>query len=430
MRVDDIETALEAMRAGRPVVVLDDHDRENEGDLIMAAEFADEESVAFLLEHTSGLLCTAITAERAAELELPLMVTDNTESHGTAFLVSVDYRHETSTGISAADRAATMRALAARETRPEDLARPGHVLPLLARPGGVLERPGHTEAGVDLCELAGLTPAAVLCEIVTPDRRGMMRGTDLVQFAAAHGLPVITIADLIAYRRCMPDTDRSGGAPPMVRRASETVIPVDGVDFRAVCYSTPDGQEHLAFALGDLGDLGDGANVLVRVHSECLTGDVFGSQRCDCGDQLTSALRAVTAAGQGVLVYLRGHEGRGIGLAQKIRAYELQQRLGLDTVDANLRLGLPVDDRDYAVGAHILADLGVRRVRLITNNPDKVAALEEHGLTVVERVRMDTRTNPHNVSYLRTKRERMGHSIGVPTLRAGQAERILNVDAG
>ena len=398
MALDDIDLALSRLRQGRPVVVVDDEERENEGDLIMAAEHVSERSVAFFLEHTSGFLCTAITDRRARELELPPMVTDNTEAHGTAFLVSVDARG-TGTGISAGDRATTIRALVDAATRPWDLARPGHVLPLQARPGGVLERRGHTEAGVDLCRLAGLRPAALLCELVTADRCGMMRGAELFEFATAHEMPMISIAALAEYRR-----ERTG----LVQRVSEAALPARA-DFAAICYrSIDDGVEHIAMTLGPVGD---GRDTVVRIHSECLTGDVFGSERCDCGAQLEASMDLIRRRGRGVLIYVRGHEGRGIGLGHKIRAYELQQRLGLDTVDANLRLGLPVDLRDYSVAAHILADLGVQRVQLITNNPDKQAALTEHGLTVVDRVPISTPASTHNVAYLRTKRDRMGHSI-------------------
>jgi 3,4-dihydroxy 2-butanone 4-phosphate synthase / GTP cyclohydrolase II len=398
--LDNVDQALAALRAGRPVVVVDDADRENEGDLILAAEHATESSVAFLLEHTSGFLCTAINAEMAEVLKLPAMVADNTEAHRTAFLVSVDLRSGTTTGISAGDRAATARALADPATLPDDLARPGHIMPLLARPGGVLERRGHTEAAVDLVRLAGLRPAALLCEIVTPDRRGMMKGSALTAFAREHQLPILSIAELVTFRQ-----ERTG----CVERVSEATIPIEGKDFRAVCYrGDDDGSEHIAFVLGDVGDGGD---VLVRVHSECLTGDVFGSQRCDCGSQLSASLALIRSQGRGVVVYLRGQEGRGIGLAHKLRAYDLQQRLGLDTVDANIALGLPVDARDYAIGAHVLIDLGVRRVRLITNNPDKQAALTRAGLTVVERVALEADLRPSTVTYLRTKQLRMGHAI-------------------
>jgi 3,4-dihydroxy 2-butanone 4-phosphate synthase / GTP cyclohydrolase II len=395
-----VEDALEALRDGLPVVVVDDPDRENEGDLILAAEYATESSVAFLLEHTSGFLCTAVTAERAAELQLAVMVADSTEPHGTAFLISVDARKGTTTGISASDRAATAQALADPDTAPQDLTRPGHMMPLLARPGGVLERRGHTEAATDLMRLAGLRPAAVICEIVTPDRRGMMRGQALAEFGNEHGLVVLSMADLVRFR---------SATTGCVRRISEATIPLDGTDFRAVCYQrSPAEAEHVALVLGDVADGGD---VLARVHSECLTGDIFGSQRCDCGTQLSSSLELIRAQGRGVVVYLRGQEGRGIGLGHKLQAYELQERLGLDTVDANLALGLPVDARDYAVGAHILLDLGVRRIRLITNNPDKQAALAGAGVAVVGRVAVGASINSLNVTYLRTKQARMGHAL-------------------
>ena len=400
MVLNGVEQALRALRAARPVVVVDDADREDEGDLILAAQYATEESVAFLLEYTSGFLCTAVSSDRAAELGLPAMVEENTEAHQTAFLVSVDLRDGTTTGISAADRAATVRALADPATAPADLARPGHVLPLLARAGGVLERRGHTEAAVDLARLAGLRPAALLCEIVTPDRRAMMRGPALTEFAEAHGLPILTIAELVAFRQ-----ERTGG----VERVSEATIPIEGTDFRVICYrGQPGGPEHMALVLGDVAD---GGAVLTRVHSECLTGDVFGSQRCDCGTQLSSSLDLIRAHGCGVVVYVRGQEGRGIGLGNKLRAYELQQRLALDTVDANLALGLPVDVRDYSTAAHILLDLGVRTVRLMTNNPDKQDALDHAGVTVVGRVALDAAVTARNVTYLRTKKERMGHAI-------------------
>jgi 3,4-dihydroxy 2-butanone 4-phosphate synthase / GTP cyclohydrolase II len=414
MVLNGVDRALEALRRGRPVVVVDDADRENEGDLILAAEHATEQSVAFLLEYTSGFLCAAVSGKRATELRLPAMVDDNTEAHRTAFLVSVDVRHGTTTGISAADRAATARALADPATVPTDLARPGHVLPLLARPGGVLERRGHTEAAVDLVRLAGLRPAALLGEIVTPDRRGMMRDPALTAFAAEHGLPILSIADLVAFRH--QRTSR-------VERLGEATIPIEGTEFRAICYrSEPDGPEHMALVLGDVADGGD---VLTRIHSECLTGDVFESQRCDCRAQLSSSLELIRTRGRGVVVYLRGHEGRGIGLGQKLRAYELQQRCGLDTVDANLALGLPVDVRDYTTGAHVLRDLGVRKVRLITNNPDKQAAMADAGVVVVDRVALDAAVNASNITYLRTKKDRMGHTIDLRP-REGAAPTALS----
>ena len=399
-----VDRAVRQLARGEIVVVIDDEDRENEGDLIMAAEHATPEKVAFFLNHTSGFLCTAITERRAAELGLGLMVEENTESHRTAFLVSVDYRHGTTTGISAADRAATTVALASASTRPDDLARPGHMMPLLAREGGVLKRAGHTEAGVDLCQLAGLTPAALLCELVGPDRTGMMRSPDIEAFAAEHGLPVVTIAELIQHRRTITS---------LVERAGEADVPTELGTFRAVAYqSTVDSQEHLAMVLGNVAD---GDDVLVRVHSECLTGDLFGSLRCDCGPQLELALRRIGEAGRGVVVYLRGHEGRGIGLAHKLRAYRLQQELQLDTVDANLRLVLPVDSREYGVGAHILRDLGVRHVLLMTNNPAKYHSLDAYGIDIVRRIGLETGVTAHNVAYLSTKRDRLGHLLGSPS---------------
>jgi 3,4-dihydroxy 2-butanone 4-phosphate synthase / GTP cyclohydrolase II len=403
-----VDRAVRALARGEIVVVVDDEDRENEGDLIMAAEYATPETVAFFLRYTSGFLCTAITARRAAALGLDLMVQENTESQRTAFLVSVDYRHGTTTGISAADRAATVVALADPATRPGDLARPGHMMPLLAREGGVLKRAGHTEAGVDLCLLAGLTPAALLCELVDHDQREMMRRPEIDRFAAAHDLPVVTIAELIAHRRSISS---------LVERAGEADVATSFGTFRAVAYrSTVDSQEHLAMVLGTVAD---GSDVLVRVHSECLTGDLFGSLRCDCGPQLELALRRIAEAGRGVVVYLRGHEGRGIGLAHKLRAYRLQQELHLDTVDANLRLGLPVDSREYGIGAHILRDLGVQRVQLMTNNPAKYQGLDGYGLHITGRVPLETTATKHNVAYLSAKRERLGHYLTPPTAATG-----------
>jgi 3,4-dihydroxy 2-butanone 4-phosphate synthase/GTP cyclohydrolase II len=400
MKVDGIDAAVDAIRSGGIVVVVDDESRENEGDLVMSAQYATTESVAFFLEYTSGFLCTAVTEDRADQLDLHLMVEDNTEKHGTAFLVSVDYRIGTSTGISASDRAATVRALADSRTDPSSLARPGHVLPLRARVGGVLKRAGHTEASVDLCELAGLPPAALLCEIVTHDRTGMMRPPDLAAFARRHGLPIISIASLVRHRRL---------ADRVVTRTGEADLPTTSGEFHALAYrATHDAVEHLALVMGDVRSGGD---VLVRVHSECLTGDLVGSLRCDCGPQFDKALAIIAEAGRGVLIYLRGHEGRGIGLGHKLRAYELQHRLGLDTVDANLELGLPVDSREYGVGAAILADLGVRRIRLLTNNPAKYNGLSGFGLDVTGRVPLETSPTPENLSYLITKQGRMGHLL-------------------
>ncbi|MCV2489769.1 GTP cyclohydrolase II [Geodermatophilus sp. YIM 151500] len=395
-----LTAAVTALANGGMVLVVDDEDRENEGDLIMAAEYATTDAVAFFLEHTSGFLCVAVDEARADALGLELMVPDNTEAHRTAFLVSVDYRRGTTSGISAGDRAATIRALADPALDPTDLARPGHVMPLLARPGGVLERPGHTEAGVDLCRMAGLSGAALLCEIVTPDRRDMMRGDDLARLAAEHGIPMISIADLRTWRE---------RAERAVTRAGQSSLPTEIGHFDAIAYSSPsDDVEHLALVMGDVA-AADAP--LVRVHSECLTGDLAGSLRCDCGSQFRSALSAIADAGTGILIYLRGHEGRGIGLGHKLRAYELQQYEGLDTVDANVSLGLPVDSRDYRAAGEILDDLGVCSVRLMTNNPDKARALTDHGITVAGRVPHESMPNPHNWSYLAAKRDRMGHTL-------------------
>ncbi len=394
-----VEEAIEAVGRGEMVVVVDDEDRENEGDLIMAADAVTPEKIAFFLAHTSGLICVPMTPERLEQLELPLMVTANTEVQRTAFTVSVDYRHGTSTGISASDRAATIRALADPHVRPADLNRPGHILPLRYRPGGVLKRAGHTEAAVDLAREAGLSPVGVLCEVVSEDKTGMARLPELVEFSRRHGLHLISIADLIRYRR---------RKDKLVRRIAEARIPTDYGEFKAFAYeSVLDGEHHVALVKGEI----DGKpNVLVRVHSECLTGDVFGSLRCDCGPQLHGAMNLINEHGSGVLVYLRGHEGRGIGLAHKLRAYSLQEE-GLDTVDANLELGLPADSREYGIGAQILVDLGVTTMRLMTNNPTKRGGLEGFGLDIVERVAIQPTPTPENIEYLRTKRERMGHLL-------------------
>src|SRR5205085_2041502 len=343
----DIEDAIAAIGEGEMVIVVDDADRENEGDLIMAAEYATADKIAFFLNHTSGVICIPLTGDRLDALDMPPMVSENTESQRTAFTVSVDYRHGTTTGISAGDRAATIAALIDPATRPGDLARPGHTFPLRYREGGVLKRGGHTEAAVDLARMAGLYPAGVLCEIVNEDKTGMARLPELKTFAKKHGLLLISIADLIRYRR---------QREKLVRRVGEARIPTAWGDFTCYAYeSMLDGETHLALVKGAV--QGED-NVLVRVHSECLTGDVFGSLRCDCGPQLEAALRQVDAAGLGVVVYLRGHEGRGIGIGHKLRAYSLQEK-GLDTIDANLELGLPVDSREYGIGAHVLVDLGI-----------------------------------------------------------------------
>ncbi|HUX03851.1 MAG TPA: bifunctional 3,4-dihydroxy-2-butanone-4-phosphate synthase/GTP cyclohydrolase II [Acidimicrobiales bacterium] len=400
MALSTIEEAVDQIRNGGMVVVVDDEDRENEGDLIMAGEDVTAESMAFFLEHTSGVFCVPLEASRADELELPLMVVANTEAQRTAFTVTVDYRHGTTTGISAHDRAATVRALISPDTRPGDLSRPGHIFPLRYRAGGVLKRAGHTEATVDLCRLAGKFPSGVLCEIVSADKSDMARLPELEEFAQRHGLPIISIADLIRYRR---------HHEKLVRRVAEASLPTEhGLFHTYVFESVLDGEQHLAMVYGDIESAKD---VLVRVHSECLTGDVMGSLRCDCGPQLQTALAKIAAEGAGVVVYLRGHEGRGIGLGHKIRAYALQED-GHDTVDANLELGLPVDSREYGIGSQILVDLGVTSMRLMTNNPAKYGGLEGFGLHIVERVPIESRPTPFNIDYLRTKKERMGHLLG------------------
>ncbi|MBP0459818.1 bifunctional 3,4-dihydroxy-2-butanone-4-phosphate synthase/GTP cyclohydrolase II [Streptomyces montanisoli] len=400
LKLDPVEQAIADIAAGRPVVVVDDEDRENEGDLVVAAEKATPEIVAFMMSECRGLICAPMEGAELDRLELPQMVGRNTESMRTAFTVSVDAAgtHGVTTGISAADRATTLGLLASGTAAPADFVRPGHVFPLRARPGGVLARNGHTEAAVDLSTLAGLRPAGAIVEIAGEDG-AMLRLPQLVPFARKHGLTIISIEDLIAYRRA---------AEPVVHREAEVELPTAFGPFTAYGYrSAADGVEHVALVHGDIGD---GEDVLVRVHSECLTGDVFGSQRCDCGPQLHAAMEHIVAAGRGVVVYLRGHEGRGIGLLSKLRAYELQER-GLDTLDANLELGLPADARDYAAGAQILQDLGVHSLTLMTNNPDKTDALSRHGLRVTGREPMPVTAGEHNLRYLRTKRDRMGHDL-------------------
>jgi len=395
-----IERAIEAVRRGELVVVVDDEDRENEGDLIMAAESATPESMGFMVRHTSGLICLALEGARLDELRLPLMVqgAQNTESQGTAFTVSVDYRHGTTTGISAADRAATVRALIDPATQPSDIARPGHIFPLRYREGGVLKRAGHTEASVDLARQAGCYPAGVLSEIVRDDGEPM-RLPELERFAAEHGLAIATIADLVRFR---------SHREKLVRRVSEARIPTrHGVFTAHVFESLLDGTEHLALVHGEVSGQKD---VLVRVHSECLTGDAFGSLRCDCGSQLDLALERIAQEGRGVLVYLRGHEGRGIGLGHKLRAYALQEQ-GRDTVEANVELGLPVDSREYGIGAQILVDLGVTTMRLMTNNPSKYRGIEGYGLDIVARVSLATEPNHENIAYLRAKQDKLGHLL-------------------
>jgi 3,4-dihydroxy 2-butanone 4-phosphate synthase/GTP cyclohydrolase II len=394
-----IEEAVAAFAAGKIVVVVDDAARENEGDLVMAAEAATAENIAFFLNHTSGVICTPMMGDRLDALDLPPMVLDNTESNRTAFTVSVDVRHGVTTGISASDRSATIAALIDPKTRPGDLARPGHVFPLRFREGGVLNRAGHTEATVDLARLAGMYPAGVLCEVVSEDKQSMARLPELERLAARHGLPLISIADLIRFRR---------QREKLVKRVTDARMPTEFGEFTCYVYeSLLDGEQHVAMVKGAV--QGED-NVLVRVHSECLTGDALGSMRCDCGVQLQMALQRIAVEGMGVVVYLRGHEGRGIGLAHKLRAYTLQDQ-GRDTVDANLDLGLPVDTRKYGTGAQILVDLGITTMRLLTNNPAKFGGLDGYGLEIVERVPLETVPNPENIRYLRTKQQRMGHLL-------------------
>jgi len=396
--VDRIEDAVDAIGRGEFVVVVDDADRENEGDLIVAAEKVTAEQIAFMVRHTSGVICLPVVGERLDDLRLPLMVADNTESQRTAFTVSVDVKQGTSTGISAADRAATINALISPSTRPEDLARPGHIFPLRYRDGGVLKRAGHTEAAVDLARMAGLYPAGVLSEIVNDDGT-MARLPQLEKFAAEHGLIMISIADMVRYRR---------QREKLVKRVGEGRIPTRHGDFTAYAFaSVLDGTEHVALVRGDISGQ---PNVLVRVHSECLTGDVFGSQRCDCGHQLDGALEQIAAEGRGVVVYLRGHEGRGIGLSHKLRAYQLQDN-GRDTVEANLELGFPADSREYGIGAQILVDLGVTTMRVMTNNPAKYGGLAGYNLEIVERVPLQSAPTTENIAYLRTKQAKLGHLL-------------------
>lgn len=411
--LDPVEHAIADIAAGRPVVVVDDENRENEGDLVLAAEKATPEILAFMMSECRGLICAPMDGAELDRLRLPQMVEHNTESMRTAFTVSVDASpaHGVTTGISAGDRATTLRVLASGDSEPGEFVRPGHIFPLRARPGGVLVRAGHTEAGVDLARLAGLRPAAAIVEIAGEDG-AMLRLPELIPFARKHGLAIISIEDLIAYRR---------SSEPTVRREAEIRLPTAFGTFTAYGYrSTVDGVEHLALVAGEVAD---GEDVLVRVHSECLTGDIFHSLRCDCGPQLEASLRRVSQEGRGVVVYLRGHEGRGIGLLSKLRAYELQER-GRDTLDANLELGLPADARDYGAGARILSDLGVRSLRLMTNNPEKTAALVRHGLKVTGREPMPVQAGEHNLRYLCTKRDRMGHDL--PWLDAERASACGN----
>jgi 3,4-dihydroxy 2-butanone 4-phosphate synthase / GTP cyclohydrolase II len=400
MSITDIEQAIAAVGRGEMVVVVDDANRENEGDLVMAAQMVTNESMAFMVRHTSGVICMPMEGSRLDELQLPMMVAENTTAYRTAFTVSVDAKAGTTTGISAADRTTTVQALINPATRPEDLARPGHIFPLRYREGGVLKRAGHTEATVDLARLAGLLPAGILAEIVNDDGT-MARLPQLERFAAQHHLQLISIADLIRYRR---------HREKLVRRVSEARIPTKYGEFTAYVFASElDNTEHMAFVRGEVAGQ---ANVLVRVHSECLTGDVFGSMRCDCGVQLDLALERVAAEDQGVVVYLRGHEGRGIGLGHKLRAYTLQDQ-GRDTVEANVELGFPIDSREYGIGSQILVDLGISTMRLMTNNPAKYGGLEGYGLEIVERVPLRAGLNSENIAYLRAKQEKLGHLLEI-----------------
>lgn len=392
--------AIEALTRGEFVIVTDDPDRENEGDLVLAADAMTLEKMQFLLRYTSGVICVPMTAQRLDTLSLPLMVTHNTESHRTAFTISVDLKEGTTTGISAEDRMATVRALADPSLMANQLRRPGHVFPLLAKEGGILKRAGHTEATIDLLRLAGCPLVGVLCELVNPDY-SMMRGAALQTFARTHHVPMLSIADLIRYRH---------RREKLVTRLSSASLPTLYGPFTAYAYASAlDGAEHLALVKGEVAQQ---QNILVRVHSECLTGDIFGSMRCDCGFQLHGALETIAKEGQGVIIYLRGHEGRGIGLGHKLRAYTLQDA-GCDTVEANERLGLPIDSREYGIGAQILCDLGLSTIRLITNNPAKYGGLDGYGLRVTERVAIPPTVTAENWRYLKTKQEKMGHLLNL-----------------
>jgi len=409
MPFDKIEDAVADIRAGKMVIVVDDEDRENEGDIIVAAEKVTADHISFMVRYCSGIICVPMEGERLEELHLPLMAPDNTESMKTAFTISVDARDGTTTGISAADRAVTIQKLIDPEAKPHDLARPGHIFPLRYVPGGVLRRAGHTEAAVDLARLAGLTPAGALCEVVNEDGT-MARLPNLERFADAHDLRIISIADLIAYRRRWEK---------LVHRVTEARIPTAYGSFRAIGFESHDGRTHVALVKGDPHGK---ENVLVRVHSECFTGDVLGSIRCDCGLQLAEAMRRIDQEGEGIIVYIRGHEGRGIGLRHKLEAYALQDG-GLDTVEANVELGFSPDARDYGVGAQILVDLGVSTMRLLTNNPTKRAGLEGHGLTIVERVPLESEPTSENLQYLQTKREKLGHILETLVASSDEGDR-------
>jgi 3,4-dihydroxy 2-butanone 4-phosphate synthase/GTP cyclohydrolase II len=398
MKFNTIEEAIDDIKKGKMVILVDDEDRENEGDLTMAAEMVTPEAINFMAKHGRGLICLSLTPDRVEHLQLPMMTTDNTSSFGTAFTISIEAKKGVTTGISAADRATTIKTAISPKAGPEDLARPGHVFPLRAKPGGVLQRAGQTEGSVDLARLAGLTPAGVICEIMNDDGT-MSRVPQLVEFAKAHKMKIVTVKDLIAYRVRKES---------LVRRVAVTKLPTSyGNEFTAILYANDiDRQSHIALVKGDIKPDDE---VLVRVHSECLTGDVFGSMRCDCGDQLHNAMQMIDEEGKGVILYMR-QEGRGIGIEGKLKAYELQDK-GKDTVEANLALGFKADLRDYGVGAQILRDLGVRRIKLLTNNPKKIVGLEGYGLTVVARMPIEMHPHAKNIHYLKVKKNKLGHML-------------------
>ena len=400
MPVSSIDEALLDIRKGKIVILVDDEDRENEGDLCIAAEKATPQAINFMAKNGRGLICLSLTEDRVRQLQLPLMVSDNTSAFKTAFTVSIEAKRGVTTGISAADRATTILTAIADDAKPEDLARPGHIFPLEAKKGGVLVRTGQTEGSVDLARLAGLKPAGVICEVMNDDGT-MARMPDLEVFSKKHGVKIVTIADLIRYRLQNES---------LVHRAAVTILPtVYGGDFQAIAYENEvDKQQHLALVKGDIHTE---EAVLVRVHSECLTGDVFGSQRCDCGDQLHTAMRMVAKEGRGVIVYMH-QEGRGIGLINKMKAYALQDQ-GQDTVEANLALGFEPDLRDYGLGAQILRDLGIRKIRLMTNNPKKIVGLQGYGLEVLERIPIECKPGKRNINYLKTKKKKMGHLLNI-----------------